>query len=316
MSVFIAKRFLAFVLTLLGTSIIIFLVMEVLPGDPAAIILGIDATEDAIAALRQKLGLEAPLLLRYVTWIGSAATGDLGISYAYDVPVWELVVDRLAVTLPLALLAMALSVAAALVMGIYAAANHNRAGDVGIMAISQVGIALPSFWVAILLVLLFAVHLGWVSPGGFPGWRAGIGSALAALILPALSLALVLAAILARVTRSAVLEVLREDFIRTARAKGLSRRAVLWRHALRNALIPVVTIMGLQFSGLLAGTIVIENVFSLPGLGRLVFQAISNRDLIVVKSVVLILAVKVVVINFLVDLLYAVIDPRLSARDA
>ena len=289
--------------------------MEVLPGDPAEMMLGIDASADAIAALRVRLGLDADPLRRYLDWLGHVAVGNFGLSYTWSVPVWTLVEERMAVTLPLALLAMAMTAAIALAMGIYAAANHNRPADFAIMAASQIGIAVPSFWVAILLILLFAVQLGWVSPGGFPGWSRGFGSALLSLLLPALSLTLVQAAILARVSRSAVLEVLQEDFIRTARAKGLSRHAVLWRHALRNALIPIVTVMGLQFSGLLAGTIVIENVFSLPGLGRLVFQAISNRDLIVVKSVVLLLAAKVVVMNYLIDLLYLAIDPRLLVRD-
>jgi peptide/nickel transport system permease protein len=169
----------------------------------------------------------------------------------------------------------------------------------------------PNFWFALLLVYLFAVWLRWVPAGGFPGWGAGLGPALKALALPAVALALPQAAILARVTRSALVEVLGEDFIRTARAKGLPWRAVLWRHALRNALIPVVTIMGLQFSFLLAGTVIIENVFYLPGLGRLVFQAITQRDLIVVESVVMLLVASVIAVNLVVDLSYALVDPRL-----
>jgi len=186
------------------------------------------------------------------------------------------------------------------------------------MAVSQIGIAIPNFWFAILLILVFAVKLQWFSAGGFPGWSAddggGPGPALKALLLPAVALAVVQAAILARITRSAVLDVLREDFVRTARAKGLSQRQVLWRHVLRNAFVPVLTVMGLQFANLLTGTVVIENVFSLPGLGRLVFQAIANRDLIVVQNVVMLLAAAVIVINFVVDVLYAVIDPRLKVH--
>jgi peptide/nickel transport system permease protein len=243
------------------------------------------------------------------------ARGDFGISYSYKVPVAPLVAERLALTVPLALLAMLLTTAIALVLGVYAAAHHNRLADLGIMGVSQLGISIPNFWFAILLILLFAVKLGWFKAGGFAGWDAGAGPALKSLLLPAVALATVQAAILARITRSAVLEVLREDFVRTARAKGLSRQAVLWRHVLRNALIPVVTIMGLQFGNLLAGSIVVEQVFALPGLGRLVFQAISNRDIEVVKGVVVLLALMVVTINFLVDLLYAVIDPRLKVHD-
>jgi peptide/nickel transport system permease protein len=193
------------------------------------------------------------------------------------------------------------------------------------MAASQIGIAIPSFWFAILLILLFAVKLQWVSAGGFPGWAAddgsgfsvaSLGEGLKSLLLPAVALALVQAAILARVTRSAVLEVMREDFVRTARAKGLSRRATLWKHVLRNAMIPVLTIMGLQFANLITGTIVVENVFVLPGIGRLVFQAIANRDLVVVRDVVMLLVAVVVVVNFCVDVLYALVDPRLKASDA
>jgi peptide/nickel transport system permease protein len=219
------------------------------------------------------------------------------------------------VTLPLALMAMALTVAVALLLGLYAASRHGRAGDVAVMAGSQLGIAVPNFWFAIVLILVFAVKLQWVSAGGFPGWRedegGGVGPALAALVLPAVALAAVQAAILARVTRSAVLEVMREDFVRTARAKGLTRRQALWRHVLRNALIPVLTVGGLQFANLLTGTIVVENVFVLPGLGRLVFQAVANRDLVLVRDVVMGLVAAVVVVNAMVDALIRIVDPRL-----
>jgi peptide/nickel transport system permease protein len=240
------------------------------------------------------------------------------MSIAYDTPIAQLVGERLVVTVPLALLAMALTTAIAFALGLFAAARHGRAGDVGVMSASQVGIALPNFWFAILLIWLFAVKLRWFSAGGFPGWSEADGGgavpALRALVLPALALAVVQAAILARIVRSAVLDVLREDFVRTARAKGQSPRGVLWGHVLRNAMVPVLTVMGLQFANLLTGTVVIEQVFSLPGLGRLVFQAIANRDLPVVRNVVMLLAAMVVVINFVVDVLYVVVDPRLRAR--
>jgi peptide/nickel transport system permease protein len=229
--------------------------------------------------------------------------------------VLDLILERLALTVPLALMAMTLTAALALLVGVTAAARHNKLGDVGLMGLTQVGIAIPNFWFAILLILVFSVQLQWFSAGGFEGWGEGILPGLKALLLPALSLAVVQAAILARITRSAVLEVMREDFVRTARAKGVSQRAVLWSHVLRNAMIPVVTVMGMQFSELLAGTIVVENVFYLPGLGRLIFQAISNRDLIVVRNCVMLLAAMVVIVNFVVDVLYAVIDPRIKASD-
>ena len=241
--------------------------------------------------------------------------GDLGNSYAYGTPVAELIRERLAMTIPLAILAMLLTTVLALAAGIYTAAHHNRLGDVGVMSLTQIGIALPNFWFAILLILLFAVKLQWLSAGGFPGWEDGIWPGLRSLLLPAVALAVVQAAILARVTRSAVLDVLREDFVRTARAKGLTKREVLWQHVLRNAMIPVLTVMGLQFANLLAGTIVIENVFYLPGLGRLIFQSIANRDLIVVRNCVMLLAGMVIIVNFVVDVLYAVIDPRIKVHE-
>jgi len=212
-----------------------------------------------------------------------------------------------------------LTVVLALTLGVYAAANHNRLGDVGVMAASQVGVAIPNFWLAILLILLFAVKLQWVSAGGFPGWSAsdggGLWDGIKALLLPAVALAAVQAAILARFTRSAVLDVMREDFVRTARAKGLNKQRALWGHVLRNAMVPVVTIMGLQFANLITGAIVVENVFVLPGIGRLVFQAISNRDIVVVRDVVMLLAAIVVVVNFVVDVVCAVIDPRLRTHE-
>lgn len=315
MSVFVLRRFLTLVATLVGASVIIFLVLDALPGNAAETLMGADASPDAIRALTVKLGLDQPLLYRYAHWIGGMLVGDLGNSYAYGTSVAGLIVERLALTIPLAIMSMAITVVLALAAGIYTAANHNKLGDVGVMSLTQVGIALPNFWFAILLILLFAVKLQWLSAGGFAGWDDGIWLGVKSLLLPAISLAVVQAAILARVTRSAVLEVLREDFVRTARAKGLSRREVLWQHVLRNAMIPVMTVMGLQFANLLAGTIVIENVFYLPGLGRLIFQSIANRDLIVVRNCVMLLAGMVIVVNFVVDVLYAAIDPRIKVHE-
>jgi len=315
MSLFLLKRLLTLLATLAGASVVVFLVLEILPGNAAQMLMGPDAAPEAVQALAVKLGLDLPPMQRYWQWVSGMLVGELGTSYAYSSPVLELVLERLALTVPLAVMAMALTTVLALVVGVYAASRHNRLGDVGLMGLTQIGIAVPNFWFAILLILLFSVHLQWFSAGGFPGWDEGVAEALKALLLPALSLAVVQAAILARITRSAVLEVLREDFVRTARAKGLSQRATLWRHVLRNAMIPVVTVMGLQFANLLAGTIVVENVFYLPGLGRLIFQSISNRDLIVVRNCVMLLATMVIVVNFVVDVLYAVIDPRVKASD-
>lgn len=315
MRMFLFRRFLTLLATMIGTSIIVFVALEILPGDPALTMLGLDAPESAVQAIRAELGLDRPAFVRYVDWIAGLAVGDMGTSYTYKVPVTELIAERLTLTVPLALLAMTLTTIIALVLGVTAAANHNTAGDYGVMGFSQIGIAIPDFWFGILLIIVFAVLLGWFSAGGFAGWDEGFGPAMKSLVLPAVTLALSLSAILTRITRSSVLEVAGEDYVRTARAKGLSRQATLWRHVLRNALIPVITIMGLLFANLLAGTIVVENVFSLPGIGKLIFQAISNRDLVVVKNVVLLLSIMVVVMNFLVDVLYAVIDPRIRVHD-
>ncbi len=323
MLLFLIRRAATFAATLLAASLVVFAVLELLPGSPAQVMLGETATAEAIAALEARLGLDRPAPVRYASWIGGLLRGQSAVSYAYDTPTFELIAERLQVSLPLALLAMTLTVVVALVLGIYAASRHNGPGDFGVMVLSQLGVAVPSFWLAILLILLFAVQWQWVSAGGFPGWSGaeasdgGLWPGLKALLLPALSLAAVQAAILTRVTRSSVLEAMREDYVRTARAKGLSRRAVLWRHVLRNAMIPVLTIMGLQFANLITGAIVVENVFVLPGIGRLVFQAINNRDLVLVRDVVMLLAAVVVAINFVVDVLYALVDPRLRvAGDA
>ena len=305
------RRLTALMVTLLVASLLIFLLLEILPGDPAAVILGVGAQEDTLRALRAELGLDLPAPVRYLNWLGEVIQGDLGRSYTYDTPVQELLLNRVELSLPLALLAILLSTGIAIPLGVFAASRHRKVADTGIMGFAQLGVAVPNFWFAILLILLFSVKLGWFSAGGFAGWDAGWFPAFKSLVLPAVALALPQAAILARVTRSSVLETVQEDYIRTARAKGLSRSQALWRHAVRNALIPVVTILGLQLSFLLAGTIIIENVFYLPGVGRLLFQAIAQRDLMVVKNLVLVLAATVVLINFLVDLLYAVLDPRL-----
>lgn len=314
MIAYLAQRLLAGLATLLVASLVVFLVLEVLPGDPARLMLGINATPDAVEALREQMGLNHSLPVRYIDWIGGLATLDFGRSYTYSVPVGDLIAERIVVSLPLALMALLLSVAVAVPVGVFAAQRRGSTADALSVGAAQVGVAIPNFWFALMLIYLFAVWLRLVPAGGFPGWSAGIWPALKALLLPAVALALPQAAILARVARSALIEVLGEDFVRTARAKGLPYRAVVWRHALRNAMIPVVTIVGLQFSFLLAGTIIIENVFYLPGLGRLVFQAITQRDLIVVESVVMLLVASVVAVNLIVDLSYALIDPRLRAR--
>lgn len=310
----LARRIAGLALTLLAVSALIFVVMDILPGDPASIMLGMSASPDTLAALRHELGLDQPLVIRYLQWLAGVATGDLGKSYTYGVPVADLIGERLAVTLPLALMAILISMAIAIPLGVVSASRRNSAVDYAGGFVSQLFIAVPGFWVALLLILAFSMSLGWLPAGGFPGWQAGIIAALEALLLPAVALALQQAGVLTRVTRSSVLEVLNEDFVRTARAKGLSRRAALWRHAVRNALVPVATILGLQFTFLIAGAVLIENVFNLPGLGRLALQALSQRDIIVLQDVVLFFAALVITMNFLVDLSYLLLDPRLRGR--
>lgn len=315
MILFLLRRAASLLVTLALASMVIFAMLEIVPGDPAQMMLGLNASEEAVQALRVQMGLDQSLLTRYSSWITGMIGGDFGTSYTYNVPVSELINERLVVSLPLAIFALLLSALVAIPVGLYAALHRGKTADTASMAIAQIGIAMPNFWFALLLVYVFAVMLKLVPAGGFPGWSEGFWPAIQALILPTIALALPQAAILARVTRSALIEAMGEDYIRTARAKGLTRSQTLWSHALRNAMIPVVTIMGLQFAFLLAGTIIIENVFYLPGLGRLVFQAITQRDLIVVESVVIILVASVIVINFLVDITYAWIDPRLRRRE-
>jgi peptide/nickel transport system permease protein len=310
---YIASRLLSLTLSLIAASIVIFAVIEVIPGDPASFMLGVNARADTLAALREQMGLNDPLPLRYFNWATGMLTGDFGTSWTYKTPVADLVNDRIWVSLPLAIYALFLSTIIAFPAGIIAASRRGGMGDVSIMGATQLGVAIPNFWFAMILVLIFAIKLRWFSAGGFAGWGNPL-LALKSLTLPAIALALPQAAILARVMRSSLLDNLGEDYIRTARAKGLTRRQALWRHAVRNALIPVLTIIGLQFSFLLAGGIIIEQIFFLPGLGRLIFQSISARDLIVVESVVMLLVFVVIVVNFAVDLAYAAVDPRLRSR--
>lgn len=311
MLLFTLKRMTSLLASLVIASIVIFVVIEIIPGDPAAFMLGLNAEPEAVEALREQLGLNASIPSRYFTWVFGLFQGEFGTSYTYRVPVGELIADRVVVSLPLTVYALALSTLIAFPVGVYAASRRNSAGDVAVMGLTQFGIAIPNFWFAMLLVLVFSINLRWFSAGGFPGWDAGFFEAMKALTLPAIALALPQASILARVMRSSLLDTLNEDYIRTARAKGLTQQQAMWRHALRNALIPVLTIIGLQFSFLLAGGIIIENVFYLPGLGRLVFQGITQRDLIVVRSVVILLVFAVIVVTFLVDIAYALADPRL-----
>ncbi len=308
---FILRRLFALAVTLFFVSVLVFVVIRVIPGDPALIIMGTEGSPEATERLREAMGLNRPLVVQYLGWIGRALRGDLGRSIQYDVPVGQLILLRLAITLPLTLLAAAFMVLAAIPLGIFAASRHRRWNDYLTITLSQLGISIPSFWAGLLLILLFSVKLGWVQAGGFDGWGQGVGPALRSLMLPAIALGLFQFAVLTRTTRSAILEVLREEYVKTARAKGVAEWAVLVKHTFRNAMIPVVTVVGLQLGQLMAGSIILETVFYLPGIGRLALGAISARDLPVVQGVVLFVASLICVINVAVDILYGFLDPRI-----
>ena len=311
---FAFTRLVSLSLSLIAASVVIFSVIEIIPGDPASFMLGINAQPDTIAALRDQLGLIGSIISRYFNWISGMLTGDFGISYTYRVPVSELIMARVWISLPLAIYALAISTLIAFPVGLIAAANRGRPVDLTIMGTTQLGVAIPNFWFAMILVLVFAINLRWFSAGGFPGWDQGVLLSIKSLTLPAIALALPQASILARIMRSSILDTLDQDYVRTARAKGLTRSQAIWRHALKNAMIPVLTIIGMQFSFLMAGAIIIENVFFLPGLGRLIFQGITQRDLIVVESVVMLLVFAVITVTFIVDITYAAVDPRLRRK--
>ena len=310
---YLIKRLGVLAATLIAATAVVFIVVQVVPGDPVRYMMGLQADAQTVASMRHELGLDAAPLARYVHWVGGLLRADFGMSYTYRVPIRNLLAERLQLSLPLAVYALLLAAALAFPVGIASAARRGRPADWVLSGLTQVGLALPNFWLGLLLVLLFAVTLHWVSAGGFPGWHAGWWAAVKALTLPAIALAMPQAAILARVLRGALVDTLHEEFIRTARAKGAGEWQVLWRHALPNALVPVLTIVGMQFSFLLAGGVIIENVFFLPGLGRLVFQAIVQRDLMVVQSVVFVLVFAVVAVSFIVDIAYGFINPQLRA---
>jgi peptide/nickel transport system permease protein len=297
--------------SLLLASVLVFVVVNVLPGDVAAVMLGTSATPDAVATLRHQLGLDQPGWLRYLLWVSGMLRSDLGTSLLSHAEVGPLIVQKLSVSAPLALAAAVISVAIALPLGVLAGVRYRHFSGAVISAISLLGIAVPAFWAGLLLATLFAIELKVLPAGGFVDWTDNPLSAARSLVLPAFALGLVQAAVLTRYIRSAIVDVQREDFLRTARAKGLTRWQALRRHGFRYAAIPVVTIFGIQLTSLLVGAIVVENVFVLPGLGRLLFQSVGNRDLIVVQDLVMLLTAIVLVVNFLVDLSYRLLDPRI-----
>jgi len=298
--------------TLWLATLLVFAALLLIPGNPAQAILGIEATPANLEALEARLGLDRPPLERYLSWLGGVLRGDLGQSIRYEQPISELIVARLGITLPIVVASLLLATLIAVPLGILAGRKAGSPVDLGVSVASLVGIVLPSFWVGLMFIYIFIVWLKLPLPTSFPigGWE-NPQRALLALVLPVLTVALASASFLVRLVRGSVLEVLSQDFIRTARAKGLTERVVLYKHALRNAALPVVTVLGLEFASLLIATVV-EMVFGIPGLGSLSLTAISARDYPLVQGVVLVIAAFIVLMNLLVDLLYALLDPRVS----
>lgn len=311
MQPYIVRRALTFLFTIWLTVSISFFTLLVLPGNPARLMLGTDANPVALAALEEQLGLHEPAAVRYGRWLVDVLRLDLGSSVVYHVPVMQLIGERLQVTLPLAALALLLTAAVGVPLGLYAAYRQGSIADAAATAFAQAGMATPSFWLGIFLILLFAVRLHWLPAGGFPGWQADPSAAVQALILPAVALGAARAASLTRIVRAAALEVLGQDYIRTARAKGLAEARIVRRHVLRNALITISTVLILELGHLLAGAVIIEQVFALPGLGSLALTAVHNRDLPLTQGVVMVIAGAIVCMSFVNDVLYAYLNPRI-----
>lgn len=307
----VARRVGILVLSLLASSVLVFAFMAVLPGDPARVALGVNASDEAVAAMRTQFGLDRPLVTQYLDWMRGLLTFDLGTSYVSRAPIGPQVADRLQVTLWLVVTASLLALVIAVPLGVLAAVRHRRPSGLVVSAVSQVGVAVPAFLAGILLITVFAVQLGWLPANGWTPPVVDPVMFLRQLVLPAVALGLVQGAVLTRYVRSSVLDVLREDYLRTARAKGLSPMAAMRGHGLRNAAIPVVTVLALQLATLLVGAVVVERVFVIPGLGSLLLDAVAQRDLRIVQDVVMLLVVAVLVVNLVVELLYVVIDPRL-----
>lgn len=309
----VAERTGVLLVSLAVSSLLVFGFLAVLPGEPARVALGVNASDEAVAELSRQFGLDRPLPVQYADWLGGLLQGDFGTSYVSKAAIGPQVFDRLQVSLWLVLTAMAIALLLAVPAGTVMAARHRRLSGLALSALSQLGVAVPAFLAGILLIVVFAVRLGWLPANGWTPPAQDPGMFVRQLILPALSLGLVQGAVLTRYVRSAVLDVLREDYLRTARAKGLRPFRALWRHGLRNAAVPVVTVLGLQLATLLIGAVVVERVFVIPGLGSLLLDGVSNRDLLLVQDVVMLLVVAVLVVNFVVDLLYLALDPRLRA---
>jgi peptide/nickel transport system permease protein len=307
----IVRRLAILLVSVFAASVVVFAFMAILPGDPAQVALGVNATPELLAKTRHAFGTDRPLITQYLDWMGGITHGDFGRSYVTGDAIGPQLIDRLGVTLWLVGAGMVVALVIALPLGTLAAVRHRKASGTAISGLSQLGVAIPAFIAAILLVQIFAVQLRWLPSGGWTPPDQNLGEWIRGLILPALSLGLVQGAVMTRYVRSAVLDTLGQDYLRTARSKGLRPYQALFRHGLRNASVPVVTVLGLQLATLLIGAVVVERVFVLPGLGSLLLDSVSSRDLLTVQGIVLVLVVAVLLVNFVVDLLYTVLDPRL-----
>ena len=308
---FIVRRLLESIPVLFLATVLIFLGLRALPGDPALILAGQDASPEVLQAIRTQNGLDQPLPVQYIIWLKNVVHGDLGVSFFTRAPVATLLGQRIPATLELGIAAMFLSIALGLPTGIIAAVQSHRMPDWFVSAFNGFAVAVPGFWLGILSIILFSLILGWLPPGGHGDFLRDPFGEMKFLLLPAITLALPFAAGLSRLVKGSMLEVLGDDYVRTARAKGVAENGVVWHHALRNALVPVATILGLQFGRLLGGAVITESVFSWPGVGRLIRDSIGNRDYAVVQACLLMLVVVFIVINLLTDITYGVLDPRI-----
>lgn len=311
MAVYLLKRILALIPVLLLVSIFVFLLLRLTPGDPAAILAGDAATTEQLDRIREAMGLNEPILTQYFTWMGKIFQGDLGTSLISGVPVLDMVSQRIGPTISIAILTIIIAILVAIPMGVVAAWRHRTWVDYLVMSFSVLGFSVPVFLVGYVLLLVFSVNLGWLPVQGFKPISAGLGGFLERAILPALTLASIYIALIARMTRAAMLDVLGEDYIRTARAKGVSDRRLLFVHALKNAAVPVVTIVGTGFALLISGVVVTESIFNIPGIGRLTVDAVLARDYPVIQAMILLTSALYVFVNLLIDLSYTLFDPRI-----
>ena len=311
---FVLRRFAGMIPILFLITVAVFLVMQVLPGDPARMILGQEATEEALAAVRERLGLNQPLYMQYFSWLGNVLTGDLGRSMVDNTPVAGIILNALPVTLQVVGLALVIALLIGVPAGVIAATSPGRIGDSVATFIGLSCISLPGFWVAILMLYFFSLYLGWLPSSGFVRPTDDLWQSFLHSLMPAIALGLRPAGIFMRLVRSSMLEVMKSDYVRTARAKGLTSRVVILRHGLRTSLIPLVTILSVEFAALLGNVVVIDTIFGLPGFGRLIFNSVLRLDMTMMQSLVLIFALAVIVINLLTDILYSILDPRIKER--